>query len=57
MAGESAWRWLRALIGGAIQTGTGGEEANAQVCKTCIRGFKSRPVLQLNREGTVEVKV
>ena|SRR6266481_8898506 len=27
--------------------GTGGEVANAQVCKTCIRGFKSRPVLQI----------
>lgn len=26
--------------------GTGGEVANAQVCKTCIRGFNSRPVLQ-----------
>ena len=25
---------------------TGGEAANAQVCKTCIRGFDSRPVLQ-----------
>jgi hypothetical protein len=25
---------------------TGGEVANAQVCKTCIRGFESRPVLQ-----------
>lgn len=26
--------------------GTGGEVANARVCKTCIRGFDSRPVLQ-----------
>jgi hypothetical protein len=26
--------------------GTGGEEANALVCKTGIRGFESRPVLQ-----------
>ena len=25
---------------------TGGEEANALVCKTSIRGFESRPVLQ-----------
>ena len=25
---------------------TGGEVANAQVCKTCIRGFDPRPVLQ-----------
>src|SRR6185437_182631 len=25
---------------------TGGEVVNAQVCKTCIRGFDSRPVLQ-----------
>jgi hypothetical protein len=27
---------------------TGGEVANAQVCKTCIRGFESRPVLQIS---------
>ncbi len=26
---------------------TGGEVANALVCKTSIRGFNSRPVLQL----------
>jgi hypothetical protein len=26
---------------------TGGEVANAQVCKTCIRGFNPRPVLQI----------
>jgi hypothetical protein len=26
--------------------GTGGEVANALVCKTSIRGFDSRPVLQ-----------
>ena len=26
---------------------TGGEAANAQVCKTCIRGFNSRPALQI----------
>jgi hypothetical protein len=26
--------------------GTGGEVANALVCKTSIRGFNSRPVLQ-----------
>ena len=25
----------------------GGEVANAQVCKTCIRGFDPRPVLQI----------
>jgi hypothetical protein len=25
----------------------GGEAANAQVCKTCIRGFNSRPALQI----------
>ncbi len=24
----------------------GGEAVNAQVCKTCIRGFNSRPALQ-----------
>ena len=29
------------------ETGIGGEVANAQVCKTCIRGFETRPVLQL----------
>ena len=28
-------------------SGTGGEVANAQVCKTCIRGFDPRPVLQI----------
>ena len=28
-------------------TSTGGEAANAQVCKTCIRGFETRPVLQI----------
>ncbi len=27
--------------------GIGGEAVNAQVCKTCIRGFDSRPVLQI----------
>jgi hypothetical protein len=26
---------------------TGGEVANALVCKTSIRGFNSRPVLQI----------
>ena len=25
----------------------GGEAVNAQVCKTCIRGFNSRPALQI----------
>ena len=25
----------------------GGEVANARVCKTCIRGFNSRPALQI----------
>ena len=28
---------------------TGGEVANALVCKTSIRGFNSRPVLQSNQ--------
>lgn len=31
----------------------GGELANAQVCKPCIRGFNSRPVLQLPDNGLV----
>ena len=39
---------------GAAGTSTGGEVANALVCKTSIRGFNSRPVLQsigkLNRD-------
>ena len=42
---------------------TGGEVANAQVCKTCIRGFESRPVLQMPqqdemclREGTAVLR-
>jgi hypothetical protein len=26
----------------------GGEVANARVCKTCIRGFNSRPALQVS---------
>jgi hypothetical protein len=29
-----------------VSSGTGGEVVNAQVCKTCTRGFNSRPVLQ-----------
>jgi hypothetical protein len=32
--------------------GAGGEVANAQVCKTCIRGFDSRPALQLSKRHT-----
>lgn len=38
----------RGLIGSAIggKMSTGGEVANALVCKTSIRGFNSRPVLQ-----------
>ncbi len=31
-----------------LKLSTGGEVANAQVCKTCIRGFNSRPVLQFS---------
>ena len=30
----------------SLNLSTGGEVANAQVCKTCIRGFETRPVLQ-----------
>ena len=30
--------------------GAGGEVANARVCKTCIRGFDSRPALQVSVE-------
>jgi hypothetical protein len=30
---------------------TDGEVANAQVCKTCIRGFNSRSVLHIDEEG------
>jgi hypothetical protein len=30
---------------GAAEASTGGEGANALVCKTSIRGFNSRPVL------------
>ena len=33
--------------------GAGGEVANAQVCKTCIRGFNSRPALQISRGNTI----
>lgn len=35
-----------------LTKGTGGEVANAQVCKTCIRGFNSRPVLQISYART-----
>jgi hypothetical protein len=31
---------------GAADKGTGGEVANALVCKTSIHGFNSHPVLQ-----------
>ena len=49
-------RWLRAGCFERLVEDTrillrefaGGEAANAQVCKTCIRGFNSRPALQLN---------
>jgi hypothetical protein len=30
--------------------GAGGEVANARVCKTCIRGFNSRPALQFLKD-------
>ena len=30
---------------GSLLSSTGGEVANALVCKTSIRGFNSRPVL------------
>jgi hypothetical protein len=32
-----------------ISSGAGGEEANARVCKTCIRGFNSRPALHSHK--------
>ena len=34
---------------------TGGEVANALVCKTSIRGFNSLPVLQIYVAGAIEV--
>jgi hypothetical protein len=35
--------------------GTGGEVANALVCKTSIHGFKSHPVLQkINTQAKIE---
>ena len=36
----------RILFAGDKFKSAGGEVANAQVCKTCIRGFDSRPALQ-----------
>jgi hypothetical protein len=36
----------RIWFAGNILKSAGGEAANAQVCKTCIRGFNSRPALQ-----------
>ena len=52
-------RWLRAGCFERLVEDTrillrefaGGEAANAQVCKTCIRGFNSRPALQSFRNG------
>ncbi len=38
---------LRETHGWRGGTSTGGEVANALVCKTSIHGFNSRPVLQL----------
>jgi hypothetical protein len=35
----------------AFSKRAGGEVANAQVCKTCIRGFDSRPALQVQQEN------
>ena len=35
-----------ASFAGGILKSAGGEVANAQVCKTCIRGFNPRPALQ-----------
>ena len=34
---------------------TGGEVANALVCKTSIRGFNSRPVLQNSKARDFEI--
>ena len=39
-------RWVFCFLGSAWM-GTGGEVANARVCKTCIRGFDSHSVLQI----------
>ena len=36
--------------------GAGGEVANARVCKTCIRGFNSRPALQVSIEDHFRTK-
>ncbi len=36
---------------------TGGEVANAQVCKTCIRGFDSRPVLQRFKDAATKGEI
>ena len=36
-----------------IFPGAGGEAVNAQVCKTCIRGFNPRPALQPFRSFSV----
>jgi hypothetical protein len=36
-------------FGCVADEGTGGEVANALVCKTSIHGFKSHPVLQKNK--------
>ena len=38
---------MRFVDGTGGKMSTGGEVANALVCKTSIRGFNSRPVLQL----------
>ena len=36
-------------LGREADKGTGGEVANALVCKTSIHGFNSHPVLQQNK--------
>jgi hypothetical protein len=38
------WSWLTTVN---CSKSAGGEAVNAQVCKTCIRGFNSRPALQI----------
>ena len=44
MPGRIAWITVYGSTENFI--GAGGEAVNAQVCKTCIRGFNSRPALQ-----------
>ena len=47
------WNLTGGIHAWSDRVDAGGEVANAQVCKTCIRGFNSRPALQPSRGTNV----